>query len=335
MFLSKRSNGYWYVFYTNQRGKKTCISTKTRIKREAFRFLSMFERELKQRKVNQVILIGLKEFSFQYLKYSESIHRPKTSKSLKTIFSQLNAFFGNVELSDITTKNIKDFLLQKSTVSTYTAQKYLAYLRSAFNKAITDNYLISNPCSQIDNYKIPEKQPLFFSALDFEILLSNIDDKDLKDLVSIAILTGLRQMELITLTWPQVDFKSQILTLDNRKHFTKSKRIRTIPLSVKALQILTDRQMKSDTEIIFTYHNQPIKQDFISKKFKKYVIKTGLNPKLNFHSLRHTFASWLVQRGVSIYEVSKLLGHSDIKVTEIYSHLRVDDLRKSVNLLNN
>jgi site-specific recombinase XerD len=93
--------------------------------------------------------------------------------------------------------------------------------------------------------------------------------------------------------------------------------------------------MESDTEIIFTYHYQPIKQDFISKKFKKYVIKAGLNPKLNFYSLRHTFPSWLVQRGVSIYEVSKLLGHSDIKVTEIYSHLRVEDLRNSVNLLNN
>lgn len=63
--------------------------------------------------------------------------------------------------------------------------------------------------------------------------------------------------------------------------------------------------------------------------------KTSLNFKLNLHSLRHTFASWLVQRGVSIYEVSKLLGHSDIKITEIYSHLRAEDLRTSVNQLSN
>jgi hypothetical protein len=151
MFLSKRTNGYWYVFYQSVTGSKTCISTKTKIKREAFRFLSTFEKELKQRKNNQVIPIGLKEFSFQYLKYSESIHRPKTSKSLKTIFTQLNSFSGNVELSEITTKDIKDFLLLKSNISMYTAQKYLAYLRSAFNKAITDNYLTSNPCSKIDN----------------------------------------------------------------------------------------------------------------------------------------------------------------------------------------
>ena len=77
-----------------------------------------------------------------------------------------------------------------------------------------------------------------------------------------------------------------------------------------------------------------ISQDRITKTFKKYVIKSKLNPKLKFHSLRHTFASWLVQRGVSIYEVSKLLGHSDIKVTEIYAHLKPENLRNAVELLN-
>ena len=53
--------------------------------------------------------------------------------------------------------------------------------------------------------------------------------------------------------------------------------------------------------------------------------KQGLNLKLNFHSLKQTIASWLVQRGVGIYEVSKLLDHSDIKVTKIYPHLREED----------
>ena len=91
-----------------------------------------------------------------------------------------------------------------------------------------------------------------------------------------------------------MNFKNKILTLDNRNHFTKSKKIRSIPLGIKVLQILTDRQLKSNSSIVFTYRNQPIKQDFISKKFKKYVIKANLNLKLNFHSLRHTFASWLV-----------------------------------------
>ena len=61
--------------------------------------------------------------------------------------------------------------------------------------------------------------------------------------------------------------------------------------------------------------------------------KQGLNLKLNFHSLRQTFASWLVQRGVSIYEVSNLLDHSDIKVTKIYPHLREVDCLYALEFL--
>ena len=75
-------------------------------------------------------------------------------------------------------------------------------------------------------------------------------------------------------------------------------------------------------------------QDFLSHKFAGYVENAGINLKLNFHSLRHTFASWLVQRGVSIYEVSKLLGHSEIKTTQIYAHLRSENLSNAVELLD-
>jgi site-specific recombinase XerD len=81
-------------------------------------------------------------------------------------------------------------------------------------------------------------------------------------------------------------------------------------------------------------NNQIIRDYDLSKLFKRYVLRADLNPKLKFHSLRHTFASWLVQKGVSIYEVSKLLGHSDIRVTQIYAHLTLDNLRSAVELLN-
>lgn len=77
-----------------------------------------------------------------------------------------------------------------------------------------------------------------------------------------------------------------------------------------------------------------IKQGWIVHNFKKYVLKANINPKLHFHSLRHTFASWLVQKGISIYGVCKLLGHADIKTTEIYAHLRNDDLRNAVERLD-
>jgi integrase len=335
MFLSKRKNGIWYIHFTQQNGKKNRVSTKCRVKTEALKFLSDFQFQLKKREQSKVTPISLKDFSFEYRKNCELTLRPKTCKKLKTIFTRLEIYLGNQPLTSITSNHIKSFIREKGNKSAFTAQNYLAYLRSAFNKAVNDKYILENPCLHISNFKLPEKQPLFFSPEDFQVFLNVVDKEYLKDLFILAVQTGLRQMELITLKWNQVSFKDGLLILDNQSNITKSKRVRSLPLSISALQILSDRKLKSDSEFdfVFSLDNKIMTQDRISKVFKSYVIKSNLNPKLKFHSLRHTFASWLVQRGVNIYEVSKLLGHSDIKVTEIYSHLKPENLKSAVDLL--
>ena len=98
-------------------------------------------------------------------------------------------------------------------------------------------------------------------------------------------------------------------------------------------QILLSIDSETTYPLVFQYDKRAIKQDHISKKFKKHIRRLDINQTLNFHSLRHTFASRLVQKGVSIYHVSKLLGHASVTTTQIYAHLRTDDLRKSVELL--
>jgi len=335
MFLSKRKNGIWYIIFSNPLGKRNSVSTKTRFKKEAYQFLSHFEDVLKSQKGNKVIPIDLKTFSFNYLKQSESIHRPKTTKQLKTIFKMLEQCLGNVQLSAITIIELKRFLQEKHTVSPHTAQKYLAYLRKAFSEAVSDGYLTSNPFDKIDNFRIPERQPLFFSESEFQHLLTVIDDKDLKDLVLFSAHTGLRQMESLTLKWSQINFKDRYLILDNQSNITKSQKVGTVPLNLTALQLLTERQMNKAGDYVFTYKGNPITQDFISKKFKKYVLKASLNERYNFHTLRHTNASWMVQRGASILNVSKILRHSSVKVSEIYSHVKPDNLLNTIELLNN
>ena len=139
-------------------------------------------------------------------------------------------------------------------------------------------------------------------------------------------------MELITLEWRQINFKENILVLDNQGHITKSKRIVTLPLNSICQEILKKRYEKKEKQCFYSIQNT-INQHWLSTNFKKYVIKAEVNTKLNFHSLRHSYASWLVQAGVSIYVISKLLNHADIKTTEIYAHLRRDDLRNAVSLL--
>ncbi len=163
-------------------------------------------------------------------------------------------------------------------------------------------------------------------------MLNVIDKADVKDLVLFAVNTGLRQGELLSLQFRQVNFGNRTIVLDNQTHITKSKKIRSVPLNETAFKIIQNRN-DGKSENVFTLRESGIKQDWIVHNFKKYVLKADINPKLHFHSLRHTFASWLVQSGVSIYNVSKLLGHSDIKTTEIYTHLRTEDLHNSIRIL--
>jgi len=77
-----------------------------------------------------------------------------------------------------------------------------------------------------------------------------------------------------------------------------------------------------------------LNEDYVSKRFKRAVRSAGLSEDIHFHTLRHSFASNLIQKGASIYVVKELLGHESISTTQIYSHLQSENLTQAVNLLN-
>lgn len=335
MFLSKHPNGIYYVVYEKGNGSRGTKSTGEKLKKGATKFLFEFQKRIERERSQVVTPIRLKEFAFNFLRYSEPYFTDKTMKVYKTTFKYALNHFENVLLSDITTQEIEDYLHNRiKETSIYAARKDLSNLSAAFNRAVRDKYLLSNPCKGIKRFKLPERVPTFYSKADFKRLIDVIEDQDMKDLVIVAVSTGLRQMELINLEWSQINFKEQLLTLDNRNSITKTKKVRTIPLIDVAFKIIQKRYEKSEQVRIFTLFNEPIDQHWLSTNYKKFVYKSKVNPNLNFHSLRHTFASWLVQAGVSIYVVSKLLGHSDIKTTEIYAHLRREEFKSAVDTLH-
>jgi integrase len=308
MFLSKRPNGIYHIYYKKPNGKLTSISTKSKLKSEANKYLAKFSNELTKQEDTILKSILLKTFSIEFLKQSETVHTFWTNYTYKQTYKFFNNYFPNILISDLRASDISRYI----------------------------EYRIKNSSiyQDVKKVKVPQKLPLFYSKRDFHELLNVIDSEDIKDLVIFAVNTGLRQMELIKLEWNQIKLDKNIVILDNQYHITKGKRVRTIPLNSKGLQILEKRFVNKIRNRVFTYRGNHLMQDFLSHKYAGYVEKAKLNTKLNFHSLRHTFASWLVQKGVSIYEVSKLLGHADIKTTQIYAHLRSDDLRNAVEMLD-
>jgi site-specific recombinase XerD len=89
--------------------------------------------------------------------------------------------------------------------------------------------------------------------------------------------------------------------------------------------------MKKGSDYVFTKRGFTINNDSVSRKMKTHLRAAGLNDKIHFHSLRHSFESWLVPDEVSLYEVQKLLGQSEIIVTRVYSHLQPAKLHSTVN----
>jgi integrase len=162
-------------------------------------------------------------------------------------------------------------------------------------------------------------------------LLAAIPKQWFKNVVLFAVNTGLRRGEIANLKWDQIDLSHKLIYVINSESFhTKTGKERAVPLNIVALGILESLPRRS--EYVFVGEkgwNLDLVR--ISHLFKQAVIASGLEKKLHFHSLRHTFATWLVQNGVGIYEVQKLLGHTSIVVTQVYSHLSGGELHSAVD----
>lgn len=150
----------------------------------------------------------------------------------------------------------------------------------------------------------------------------------------------MRQGEIVNMQWSWIDFRNNIITVSNTNGFkTKSKKERKIPMNDTVKNILVNRLPKirkinvKNDYLFCKIAGIKLNEDFVSTKFKKSVRDAKLNDKVHFHTLRHNFASILVQRGVSLYVIKELLGHSDLRTTLIYSHLQKENLFHAVNLI--
>src|SRR5262249_17849776 len=147
----------------------------------------------------------------------------------------------------------------------------------------------------------------------------------LADLVEFALFTGVRKSEALGLTWDRVDRARGVIRLE----LTKSGRRREVPLSSNADAVLARRWTDRAKDYVF---GSP-KWNSFRTAWESAVAATGIED-LRFHDLRHTFASWLVQRGRTLKEVQEALGHQTITMTMRYSHLAPDHLRAAVAALD-
>lgn len=215
----------------------------------------------------------------------------------------------------------------------------LAVIRQAFNTASTLGvYTGDNPADKVKFPRKDNRRARFLTKEQAETLLTALRKKSqtVYDLSVLSLYCGLRFGEAAGLKWGDIDEKHGIIWIRD----TKTGRNRAAYIVGPVHEIFTRRDRgPAETRVFSSSEGEKLGE--ISKTFSRTVEELSLNAgitdprdKLVFHSLRHTFASWLVLAGVDLYRVKELLGHSTLAMTERYSHLSPGALRDAVMTLN-
>jgi site-specific recombinase XerD len=214
-----------------------------------------------------------------------------------------------------------------------TANETLSIIKAMFDYAIKHYYASLNPAKDIPKFPdAPATAVEYFSDDEMTQILEDSPER-WRDIFEFFYLTGLRNAELINLTWSDVDSENNQIKIRSKSHWkTKTRNVRYIPLNEKAVEILKRCQRYDGHDFVFTTRKgTKISDEYPRKVLQKVLERLGLEG--HIHKLRHTFASHLVMKGEPLYNVSKLLGHTSIDMTQQYAHLAQESLKKTVDKL--
>jgi integrase len=332
MFFSKR-NGIYYIWYRDENGKKQKVSTHSRTKSQALDFYRTFNPS----KSDIPEKVPLSRLTREVLTYVQANHSPSTFLLYQRATTLFMALVGDMPLTSLTARHYDLFKSNRMVgLSPHTANMDLRHIKSCLNFAVRWKYLSSSPFNGCKQIRIPEVPPRYYSREDFGRLIQAIRESWLKDLVCFALLTGMRRGEITNLKWSNVDIPRRMISIQSDANYrTKMGKRRVIPVNEEGVRLLLKLRSESTIEYVFSFKGRKVPGCWATEKLKSYVRMLGLDDRLNFHSLRHTTASWLAQSGVSIYHISKLLGHSSVQLTQdFYAHMEPEALREGVNLIS-
>ncbi len=193
------------------------------------------------------------------------------------------------------------------------------------------------PTSRVKKPKFDNKRVRFLSLDEAHNLLDILRgmSRQVHDMALLSLHCGCRAGEIFSLTWGCIDLEHGLINLME----TKSGRTRTLSMTPDVKEVMKAMGPGVNGKLVFPAKNGK-KIVCMSKSFVRAVKQAGLNDgisdrrqQVTFHTLRHTFASWLVMEGLSLYEVSKLLGHASLVMTERYAHLSPDRNRRAAETM--
>ena len=227
--------------------------------------------------------------------------------------------------------------LKKQGKAVSTISRNLAALKSFYQYLLKEQHLDADPASKIESPKLEKKLPQVLSVQQVELLLKqpNINlPAGLRDKAMLELLyaTGIRVSELITINVNDVN-----LELGYIKCFGRGAKERVVPLGSIASKCVTQYLRKGRTALVrskqeeamfVNHHGRRLTRQGFWKIIKKYALEAQIDQKITPHTLRHSFATHLLENGADLRSVQEMLGHADISTTQIYTHVTKNRLKE-------
>ena len=270
-----------------------------------------------------------------------------TCTSYLNDITNFNKFLSGAEttLEDATTDDIRRYLRHRSEVGANnpTISRNLSVLRQFFKFLQSENVRLDNPALNVDGPKVSRTLPKVISEDDVEALLKaahklqTAEGIRLTCLLEIAYASGLRVTELVSLPTDALNLTSETLLISG-----KGGKERLVPLTFSAMNAIVAYErvridfLKGNNTSKFLFPSRS-KQGYLTRRrlgqlLKELAIQAGLDPTIiSPHILRHAFASHLLNRGADLRSLQKMLGHSDISTTQIYTHVQKEKLRAVIS----
>jgi integrase len=285
-------------------------------------------------------LATMEELAVNYIERHGYQKRPKSlHEDHRLLQSVILPVLGQSKILHVSRRNIED-LHKKLQDTPYQANRVLSLLSKMFTLAVSWGCRSDNPAINIPKYQ-EEKRDRWLNHEELNRLWTVLDSYSnhiTSYVIKFLILTGARKGEVLQATWDQFDLEKGVWTKPS--HLTKQKKKEHLPLSGKAIDVLQTVEKlfpnylnKNFSSSLYVFpgriDGKPLKE---IKTFWKTVVKEAKLESVRIHDLRHTHASHLVSKGLSLSIVGKLLGHTQASTTQRYAHLADEPLRQAAEL---
>lgn len=279
------------------------------------------------------------EIISQYLEYLE-LEKGLSQNTIDAYRRDLYSFAdGGKSIEEIDRTYINNYIrsLKERRLAPTSVIRKVASLRGFFKWATSMNILEKNPASTLEQPKVPQRLPKVVSIKEIEeILLADLTELQLV-MVELLYSCGLRVSELVSLKIGDIDMNSKYV-----RCFGKGSKERIIPIGGKAIKALN--RYLSCRELIFKKYNLSSKKLLVNDSGRyinrqdvyNFIHACGkkIHKNISPHTLRHSFATHLLENGADLRVVQELLGHSDVSTTQLYTHIskkRLKDVYFSIN----